>query len=144
MNTFLCTIDLQPNILSSDRLSIALIMANEHTLLFKYSENKLNAVKHLFSPEAFNILKIYLTSLEESFNSHNQELLKKWVNEGYLSYLEKYNNNLVLFSKTKKVNVPLNRETFGKFFEMYIFPSENNYQTEEYSQENLLTDILVR
>ena len=98
----------------------------------------------MFSPEAFNILKIYLTALEESFNSHSQELLKKWVNEGYLSYLEKYNNNLVLFSKTKKVNVPLNRETFGKFFEMYIFPSENNYQTEEYSQENLLTDILVR
>lgn len=98
----------------------------------------------MFSPEAFNILKIYLTSLEESFNSHSQELLKKWVNESYLSYLEKYNNNLVLFSKTKKVAVPLNREIFGKFFEMYIFPSENNYQTEEYSQENLLTDILVR
>ena len=59
MNTFFCTVDLQPNILSSDRLSIGLIMGDNDSLFFRYSQDKLYAVKELFSAEAFTIIEIY-------------------------------------------------------------------------------------
>ena len=138
MNTFLCTVDLQPNILSSDRLSIGLIMGDKDSLFFRYSQDKLYTVKGLFSPEAFTIIEIYLDSLQQSFSTYNQEILRNWVNEGYLSYLERYNNNLIQFSKTTRTAIPLNKATFDKYFQMYIFSPKREPQKEVYTQEECL------
>lgn len=139
MNTFFCTVDLQPNILSSDRLSIGLIMGDNDSLFFRYSQDKLYAVKGLFSPEAFTIIEIYLASLQQSFSTDNQEILRNWVNEGYLSYLERYNNNLIQFSKTTRTAIPLNKATFDKYFQMYIFSPKKESQKKVYTQEECLT-----
>ena len=139
MNTFFCTVDLQPNILSSDRLSIGLIMGDNDSLFFRYSQDKLYAVKELFSAEAFTIIEIYLTSLQQIFSTNSQKLLRNWVNEGYLSYLEKYNNNLIQFSKTTRTTMPLNQATFDKYFQMYIFSPKKESQKKVYTQEECLT-----
>ena len=127
METLLCTINLSPNTISEDRFSIGLIMAKGETLFFNYSEEKLNKLKDLFSQNAFLVIQQYLKSLYNSFNTEENELfskkdfLRQWVNEEYLSYLQKYNNNLVRFSKTSKIDIELNEAAFKRFFEKYIF-----------------------
>lgn len=135
MKTLLCPIYLSTNALSGDRLSIGLIMANNDVLFFNYSEKKLSKIKHLFSENAYSVIKLYLKSLYKNFNTNDNEVLfskkdflRDWVNESYLSYLEKYTNNLVQFSKVVKVNVELTEDIFKKFFEMYVssYPIQTN------------------
>ena len=128
METLLCPIYLSTNALSNDRFSIGLIMACQNTLFFNYSEEKLNKIKHLFPSETYSVIKLYLKSIYKSLYAddtasllNREELLQQWVNEGYLSYLERYSNNSVLFGKTTKVAIPLSEEVFKKFFEMYVF-----------------------
>ncbi|MFJ1377417.1 hypothetical protein ACILPE_03975 [Capnocytophaga canimorsus] len=129
MKTLLCPIYLSTNVLSDDRFSIGLIMANNDVLFFNYSERKLEKVKHLFSNESYLVIKNYLKTLYRSFYAEDnnilfskKELLQNWVNKSYLSYLEKYTNNLVQFSKTIQVDIELTEVVFKKYFEMYVFP----------------------
>nr|DAI29964.1 MAG TPA: Protein of unknown function (DUF3037) [Caudoviricetes sp.] len=103
-------------------------MANNDTLFFNYSDEKLTKVKHLFTNEAFLIVKQYLKSLYKSFNTDEsdtlftrKEMLNNWVNKQYLSYLGKYSNNLIQFGETTVVDIELNEDIFRKFFEMYVF-----------------------
>ena len=128
METLYCPIYLSTNALSADRFSVGLIMANSNTLFFNYSDEKLTKVKNLFSNEAFLIVKQYLKSLYKSFNTDEtdtlftrKETLNNWVNKQYLSYLEKYSNNLIQFGETTIVDIELNEDIFKKFFEMYVF-----------------------
>ena len=128
METLYCSIYLSTNALSSDRFSVGLIMANNDTLFFNYSDEKLTKVKHLFTNEAFLIVKQYLKSLYKSFNTDEsdtlfarKEMLNNWVNKQYLSYLGKYSNNLIQFGETTIVDIELNEDIFKKFFEMYVF-----------------------
>ena len=128
METLYCPIYLSTNALSSDRFSVGLIMANNDTLFFNYSDEKLTKVKHLFTNEAFLIVKQYLKSLYKSFNTDEsdtlfarKEMLNNWVNKQYLSYLGKYSNNLIQFGETTIVDIELNEDIFKKFFEMYVF-----------------------
>lgn len=128
METLYCPIYLSTNALSSDRFSVGLIMANNDTLFFNYSDEKLTKVKNLFTNEAFLIVKQYLKSLYKSFNTDEsdtlfakKEMLNNWVNKQYLSYLEKYSNNLIQFGEATIVDIELNEDIFKKFFEMYVF-----------------------
>jgi len=128
METLYCPIYLSTNALSSDRFSVGLIMANNDTLFFNYSDEKLTKVKHCVTNEAFLIVKQYLKSLYKSFNTDEsdtlfarREMLNNWVNKQYLSYLGKYSNNLIQFGETTIVDIELNEDIFKKFFEMYVF-----------------------
>ena len=128
MKTLLSTIYLSTNALSTDRFSIGIIMANNDTLYFNYSDEKLTKLKHLFTNEAFLVIRQYLKSLYKTFNTKEEntlfdrkEILHNWVNESYLSYLEKYSNNLIRFGETTTIDIGLNKEVFKKFFEMYVF-----------------------
>ena len=67
METLLCTVNLSPNTISDDRFSIGLIMAKGETLFFNYSEEKLQKLKSLFSPNAFLVIHQYLKSLYNQF-----------------------------------------------------------------------------
>ncbi|WP_276987583.1 hypothetical protein [Capnocytophaga gingivalis] len=128
MNTLLCPIYLSSNALSKDRFSIGLIMVGREEAYFNYSEEKLNKVKHLFTNDSFLVVKKYLKSVYKNFYPEQEkslfpenEFLKTWANKQYLSYLNKYTNNLVCFGETTNVDIALNEDIFKKFFEMYVF-----------------------
>ena len=119
MNTLLCPIYLSSNALSKDRFSIGLIMVGREEAYFNYSEEKLNKVKHLFTNDSFLVVKQYLKSVYKNFHPEQEkslfpenEFLKTWANKQYLSYLNKYTNNLVCFGETTNVDITLNEDIF--------------------------------
>lgn len=114
-----------------ERVSIGLIMSNGEEHFFKYSQQKLHAIKGLLDNESYLILKTYLKSLEKEINTteENSNMLfsidiaskAKWVNHSYISYLSKYSNNLLQFSEPKFIDVVLSNDVYRRVFEKYIF-----------------------
>lgn len=111
----------------NERVSVGMLMSNGFEHYFKFSSEKLTAFKGILSNERFNIVKNYLKSVEKEicFKPHQlfteKELKKDWINEGYISYLSKYSNNIIQFSSPKTIDVDLNTDNFKRVFEKYIF-----------------------
>lgn len=114
-----------------ERVSIGLIMSNGEEHFFKYSQQKLQAIKGLLNNESYLILKTYLKSLEKEINTTEENgnnlfsidipSKAKWVNHSYISYLSKYSNNLLQFSEPKFIDVSLSSAIYKRVFEKYIF-----------------------
>jgi hypothetical protein len=111
----------------NERVSVGMLMSNGFEHNFKFSSEKLTAFKGILSNERFNIVKNYLKSVEKEicFKPHQlfteKELKNDWINEGYISYLSKYSNNIIQFSAPKTIDVDLNADNFKKVLEKYIF-----------------------
>lgn len=114
----------------NERVSIGVLMSNGFEHYFKYSHEKLTAFKSILDSERYNVVKNYLKSLEReigfSLENSNQlftkrELKSDWINEGYITYLAKYSNNIIQFSTPKSIDIDLNSDNFKRVFEKYIF-----------------------
>lgn len=124
-----------------EKVSIGLIMSDGEQHLFKYSHQKLNAIRGLLNNESYLILKTYLKSLEKEINAvvENPSNLfaidiaskAKWVNHSYITYLSKYSNNLLQFSEPKFIDVTLSNDIYRRVFEKYIFEYEENLHLED-------------
>jgi len=111
----------------NERVSVGMLMSNGLEHYFKFSSEKLTAFKGILNNERFNIVKNYLKSVEKDicFKPHQlftqKELKNDWINEGYISYLSKYSNNIIQFSAPKTIDIDLNTDNFKRIFEKYIF-----------------------
>ncbi|GEL09816.1 hypothetical protein SAMN05192550_1169 [Flavobacterium glycines] len=114
----------------NERVSIGVLMSNGFEHYFKYSHEKLTAFKNILDSERYNVVKNYLKSLEREigFNLEDsnqlfrkRELRNDWINEGYITYLAKYSNNIIQFSTPKYIDIDLNSDNFKRVFEKYIF-----------------------
>lgn len=116
-----------------EQISIALILADEEKIHFKYSHGKIVVIKSLLPESAFSFLKSYLKNLESEINkdlnfAHNESInmpfdlkFKDYLGKNYLSYLSKYSNNLISFTEPKEINIEASSENFDKLFEKYVF-----------------------
>jgi len=111
----------------NERVSVGMLMSDGFEHYFKFSSEKLTAFKGILNNERFNIVKNYLKSVEKDicFKPHQlftqKELKNDWINEGYISYLSKYSNNIIQFSAPKTIDIDLNTDNFKRVFEKYIF-----------------------
>lgn len=105
-------------------------MSNGVDHYFKYSAEKLTAIKNIIDTERYSLVKNYLKSLEKEigfgFETPNPVLKPSeqncsWINEAYIAYLAKYSNNVIQFSTPKCIDIPLNANNFKRVFEKYIF-----------------------
>jgi len=116
-----------------EQISIALILADEDKIHFKYSHGKIGIIKNLLPDSAFSFLKSYLKNLESEINKDlhvapNESLnmpfdlkFKGYMGKNYLNYLSKYSNNLISFTQPKEINLEATSENFDKLFEKYVF-----------------------
>jgi len=111
----------------NERVSVGMLMSDGFEHYFKFSSEKLTAFKGILNNERFSIVKNYLKSVEKDicFKPHQlftqKELKNDWINEGYISYLSKYSNNIIQFSAPKTIDIDLNTDNFKRVFEKYIF-----------------------
>lgn len=134
MNATYSILYLPINAIHDEKLSIGILMSAGDKHIFKFSSEKLQAIKGIVKNERMNITKSYLNSLEKDINFNdecrlfNQDLSdnKKWINKEYLSYLSKYSTNIIQFSTPKNIDIPLNEENFKWLFEKYVYEFETD------------------
>ncbi|WP_116790168.1 hypothetical protein [Flavobacterium psychrotrophum] len=140
MKTFFSIVYIPLNAALDEKVSIGLIMFDNENNQFRVSESKLQAIKSLIPVQNYTILKTYFKSLHKDINEALEEGSIKfditnkktaWVQESYMSYLHRYNNNLVSFSEVKSIDIPLNQENFKRIFEKYIFRYEEMIEDAE-------------
>ena len=109
----------------NERVGIGVLMSNGPEHEFKYSSEKLSIVKNILDDERYLLVRNYLKSMERDIALGKDQdtqlfaettLKHSWINEGYLSYLSKYSNNIIQFSSPKTTDIELNQTNFKRVF----------------------------
>lgn len=133
MKTFFSIIYLPFGSDFQEKISIGMVMSDGKDSIIRFSNPKLNAVKHLLSQHKFSILKNYLRNLVEETVENNKlgqfnlqlDSSNQWITEEYFSYLNRYSNNLVMFSEPRKVDLKVDIKYFQPLFEKFVFYFED-------------------
>lgn len=133
-----------------EKISVGLVMSNSQQTIFKVSDKKLQLVKNLISNHKYNLIKSYFnniidevkpklnyTKLDIDFKYKND-----WLNESYFSYLNRYSNNLVVYSEPRKIELDVTTDNFKTIFEKLVF--DFNEEIELLKEESILTTVRTR
>jgi hypothetical protein len=112
--------------IANEQLSIGLFMSDSKKSYFHFSNEKVNFTKRLLTPSSFNLLKNYLEGLKIDIQKDENERGFSNFSPEYFNYLASYSNNLISFSKPTPINIELNKESFEKLFEKFVFNYEHN------------------
>lgn len=150
MKTLYSILYITINTALDEKVSIGILMSDGDKFIYKYSSEKLLAIKGLMDNDRYNFIKQYLRSLEEEFNSETNHKDKNGIefpfegnkkySEGYINYLANYSNNIIQFSPAKSINIVFGTDNYKKLFERYIF----SYPEEIYQPTDLDVHKLVK
>ena len=127
MKTIYSIVYITLNAALNDKVSIGLLMSDGKDDMFRYSFDKLRALKGIIKPEKYTLAKDYLSALEKDRTAdktkffENETFHTDWVSEPYINYLSRYSNNLIQFSEPKAIDVAFSSENFKRLFEKYIY-----------------------
>jgi len=135
MKTIYSILYITLNTTLNERVGIGVLLSDSENNIFKYSLEKLLAVKGLIESERYNLIKSYLKSLEDNINNvndinlfENKPVKSEWLTENYISYLSRYSNNLIQFSEPKYIDIEFSLDNFKKIFEKYIYAYESSLE----------------
>jgi hypothetical protein len=150
MKTFfsIIYIPLRPDF--QEKISIGLVMSNSEKTIFRISNSKLQILKGLLSNQKYNSLKNYFNNIINELEPNSKGLKlnidsdnsHKWINESYFSYLNRYSNNLVVYSEPRNINADVTSDNFRKMFEKLVF---NIVDEVAYKKvDNILTKVRTK
>lgn len=149
MNTSYSILSISSSAHLGERINIGLICLDEKQVFFHFSKVKLNAVGALFSNSAKELAlaalkgiaqdaREFKTSKDRDLFEQNQQLSAPF-SVAYLTYLSRYNNNLIQFSAPENIQVELSEEIFQKLFKKFIFSQEVFDVQPQISADNTLS-----
>ena len=117
-----------------EKISVGFLMIGEQgEVIFEYSPNKLGIAKKLLTPNSYLQLKDSLNNISSMYNKElrkndmqSQNAIgfktenKSTLNIDYISYLNKYSNNVLNFSTPKKIDLEISPINFSKLFSKFI------------------------
>lgn len=121
------SVSIRPEI--QEQVAIGLILVGSDSVYFRFSKNKLDVVKELLSIQAIKYLKDSLRQISFATDHENEkfkglfsdsENINKPFSFGYLEYLSRYSNNLLLFSSPKTIDLQSDDALFESMFKKYI------------------------
>ena len=95
----------------NEQLSVGIILMDDVKTVFRYSENKLMALKSLYTEKEY----IFFVELIKGMSDD-----KSITTEQGINYLNRYSNNLLAVSKLENVELPLTNESSDWMFTQYI------------------------
>ena len=95
-----------------ERVSVGIIFCQDGKIDVKYSQAKLNAVRHLVSEAEYNYLRRTLVTM----STKNVP-----ASVAGIDYLNRYSNNLLTVSDMHKVRMDSPRLSRNKLYEMYVY-----------------------
>lgn len=101
---------LRPEI--SEQISVGLIIVDGQTIEIKYSKQKLDALKGLFSDDQQKFLSRVVSSLKRKGSL-------KTIND--INYLTRYSNNLIALSPLKTVDIEPSKKNKDLLYKNFIY-----------------------
>ena len=135
-----------------EKISIGLLMVSDGELFFSISKHKLSAVKSLVDLSLYRFLNETIRQIESSVSMENKDKTSLFQKSepsmpfslGYLSYMNRYSNNLINFSSPVEINLPANAELYNFLFKKYIDSTgyvEKKTKSVEKIKEDFFPDV---
>ena len=111
-----------------EKITIALLFVTDNKVYFECSKNKLQIAKSLIDSSLYKYLTESIRQIENAVNMEKNKLGTIFENEGldikfsegYLSYMNRYSNNLISFSNTMQIDLPYDAELFSFLYKKYV------------------------
>jgi hypothetical protein len=133
MKTYYSLVSIATNPKLNEKFNIGLLCVTPENTFFHFSEEKFNIVTKLLSKNGKKLGLSALRGMEEQinytpheegvFSNEKQEKLST-VSESYISYLSRYNNNLVQYSSPITIDLTIDYDVFKALFRKYIYGKE--------------------
>ena len=121
-----------------EKISVGLLLFDEQKIFFNYSKNKQLACKSLLPDDGYALLKDSIKNIENKAINENDllgsksgkqltlqdEMLLNSFSPSYVSYLSRYNNNILSFTDPKQIDIEASNAVFKKLFSKFIDASE--------------------
>jgi len=144
MKTYYSIIKVVPNSLVGDAISIGMILSDDNSFFIRFSNSKIRIAKTLLGDKK-KLLDFFISKIEESFTKINitdKEMnlfhFPDKINSQYLSYLHKYNNNVIQYGEPKYIAESNTSNTFDALFSLMI-ENENLYKEKSISVQAIKT-----
>jgi len=144
MKTYYSIIKVVPNSLVGDAISIGMILSDDNSFFIRFSNSKIRIAKTLLGDKK-KLLDFFISKIEESFTKINitdKEMnlfhFPDKINSQYLSYLHKYNNNVIQYDEPKYIAESNTSNTFDALFSLMI-ENENLYKEKSISVQSVKT-----
>lgn len=141
MKTYYSIINIVPNELVGDSISIGMIMSDDEKFFIKFASNKIRLAKSLLK-ENYQILDFFISKIENTIQNLNisikgNELFhpSKAINAQYLAYLNNYNNNIIQYSEPRFIAQKNTSDNFYKLFELLIEKEELQVDVQNVQQD---------
>src|SRR5690606_14349600 len=127
MQTYYSIISIAINHTLQERIGIGMLLVDAERRYFRFAEDKLTLLKGLLSADKVAFAKTYLRSLQVEISGLGADMgahlspTRQWSSRSYVEYLNKYANNLVLFSEPKTLDMVVTPEVFERLFSKWIF-----------------------
>ena len=111
-----------------EKISIGLLLVSADELFFSFSKNKISILKSLLDPSLYKFLNETIRQIDLAVSSENSKKETLFANndhsmqfsESYLSYMNRYSNNLINFSSPVQIDLPANVSLCNFLFKKYI------------------------
>lgn len=133
MKTYYSIVSIATNPKLNEKFNIGLLCVTPENTFFHFSEAKFNIVAKLLSTNGRKLGLSALKGMDEQINnitesvgifSNQQTEEAHIVSEPYIAYLNRYNNNLVQYSKPVTLGLKVDYDVFKTLFKKYIYAEE--------------------
>jgi hypothetical protein len=115
-----------------EKISIGLLLVSTSGLYFSCSKNKLAVVRSLIDNSLFRFLNDTIRQIDLAIETEaaNKGTIftssdhHAQFSEGYLSYMNRYSNNLISFSSPVQIEMEADQKLFNFLFSKYIDATE--------------------
>lgn len=115
-----------------EKISIGLLLVSTTGLYFSCSRNKLAVVRSLIDKSLFHFINDTIRQIDLAIET---EVANKGTifttsdhhaqfSEGYLSYMNRYSNNLISFSSPVQIEMEADQKLFNFLFSKYVDATE--------------------
>ena len=111
-----------------EKISIGLLLVSTDGIFCTFSKNKISVLHSLLDTSLFRFLNETIRQIDSAVLSENSKKETLFANSdhstkfslSYLSYMNRYSNNLINFSEPIEIDLPANDNLYSFLFKKYI------------------------
>ena len=133
MKPFYSVLYLKSESISDEKIAVGMFLNADRKPLFDYSEDKLRAASKIIESEAVDSVERLLKNIKKKVDSLSQDKNQKEAfdvnpfTNSYFDYLNRYSNNLTLYSKPEENIGDFKLDDFDSLFKLLV---DKNYGLE--------------